>query len=240
MLTEQSQGRKDPQPQAGSTPRPPLRVKCFLQTETSFQSASLTPTKGNETQHGGVTAMSGTNQNTAELGRSRSQCYMWYHRTGSKQGGVILTGGARRWCLRGNRRGWSSGHLTGFTELYSMNTPLGVGGWCLAGLTVCADQVPGGRGGRLPLGGQESHTVALGSLQNRIGLGDDALGAAVREAHAWAARLRAHGVRVHVCVAALCARVSLGRFLVTTQVGGQKESNSACLHPHPGYRKTSF
>lgn len=135
-------------------PRPPLRVKCFLQTETSFQSASLIPTKGNETQHGGVTAMSGTNQNTAELGRSRSQCYMWYHRTGSKQGGVILTGGARRWCLRGNRRGWSSGHLTGFTELYSMNTPLGVGGWCLAGLTVCADQVPGGRA---PRGSGVSH-----------------------------------------------------------------------------------
>lgn len=157
---------------------------------------------------------------------------------------MILTGGPSGGAYTGIR-GWSTGHLTGFTELYSMNTPLGVGGWCLGGLTVCADQVPGGRGGCVPLGGQESHAVALGSLQNMTGLGDDAQGAAVREAHAWAARLRAHGVRVHVCTLLYAHACPWDGFSLPHRREGRKRcplSHRASLpaSPHPGNRKTSL
>lgn len=154
VLTEQSQGRKDPQPQAGSShalhsgSSASSRQKPLFKVQVShLPRATKHSTEGSQRCQG----QTRTRQNWAEAGANVT-CGITVQE--ANRAGVILTGGARRWCLRGNRRGWSSGHLTGFTELYSMNTPLGVGGWCLAGLTVCADQVPGGRA---PRGSGVSH-----------------------------------------------------------------------------------
>lgn len=94
VLTEQSQGMKDPQPWAGSTPRPPLQVKCFLQKKPLFKVQVSHPPRA--TKHGteGLQRCQGqtrTRQNSAEAGANVTYDITVQEANGA---GVILTGGA--------------------------------------------------------------------------------------------------------------------------------------------------